>query len=1327
MAEVIGVISSVGQLIDGTTKLIGYINDTKNASKDAREFAKEAMDMKILLQDFQDRLKDQNAPDFWISKVQDVVPLVDRLDSLIDDFNKQVQPVPEGRLQAVKKAGKSLLWTLKKSHVKEIVDRIERLQSVIGLYLDNKMIEVTWAIKSDTSAIKDVQEGLKTLGSDVEELRGQSRRQRQQTVVDFVAPYDFGTKQNTTLARRQPGTGKWFLDASEYRDWVKTGPRKNRTLWCPGIPGAGKTTMMSIVIDDLVKRFDKDEDVAVAFLYGDYGDRKDQDPRNMLSSLWRHLIQKRSMDPVECGVLERQFVIRNQRPQLDEILQLLFSETQRYSRVYIIIDALDEINSRHADRLLQELRTFQPIVRLLITSRFGVEEDSALFESAETLRIKASKQDLQEYIDGRIEKETRLRNSVKKDPTLGAAIAEIVAAKAQGMFLLAKFHIDGLLEEHTAKKIRRALAELPEGEDALKETYDKAMERIKGQKTKDRRLAERVIGFICYAKRPLMASELQHALSVEPDDEEELDDVSLLPENFLTSVCAGLVAIDDEAGTIRFVHKTTQEYFEGIRSTRFADAQFDMATTCLTYLRLESFDIDVPYGNRGVEDLSKQYAFLNYASLYWGHHVRDLDVADLEQVEQEILDFFEHEKNFSCATRVLLLHPLGDMRRKLAWYHEGGKASFKPLNVAAYQCLPGVVSKLLKDSNVDDPDESSYIHSEDGFFGNALHWASVGNHEGILKTLLALPGTDKIINTPGGDGKTSALQEAVIHERGTAIRLLIDSGANLYYQREDYSKSSCLELAIYGSVDTIRILFDADKDRKLLKVNQFMNESPFHRAARNNHVEALKLMLEFGMETYGEAVFKFDDIIDAHQKCPLHYAAEVGHCESSRLLLDNPYSHRLLMVRDKNGGNPFHSAIMQGGAAVTKVFLDVKGVGLLNEKIGPDGGLHLASGRGEAAVVQLLLQHAPDSLYVNEDKSILHSAARSGSADTVRVILDKTGDALLNRADKYGKTPLHDAAARGYNEVVEVLLSHMADSNAKDSALRTPLHYAAVGDYYKLVKLLCSAGSAVAAIDDDGNSALDYALRQRAGSAAFALLKAGANLPALDDDDDLQAWASAQPWWSYVQDPSSSTSEPYSPEAPADVLRIANDLHRDTKLPKELIRMILEHAEVWIQSTVQRGEQILVNDYHGDVVYLQSQPILGKVRRIVFTITSHDQGWSSYPHDFGTYNGSWTWFSAWRLPAGGAVAKIQGPEILRNVHARAESTQHKVRWPKPREQEMEGYHWHPGEGPDSETVQRDWLNNLKDGDRVLIVAKAKYPGWTNYAVRAHMTIFTSVI
>src|SRR5438067_9082960 len=85
-------------------------------------------------------------------------------------------------------------------------------------------------------------------------------------ILDWLTPINYDPQQNDFLARRQPGTGHWLLNSAEYKTWVKT---DKQILFCPGIPGAGKTILTSIVVDYLTtcNQFSNDSTIGIAYIY----------------------------------------------------------------------------------------------------------------------------------------------------------------------------------------------------------------------------------------------------------------------------------------------------------------------------------------------------------------------------------------------------------------------------------------------------------------------------------------------------------------------------------------------------------------------------------------------------------------------------------------------------------------------------------------------------------------------------------------------------------------------------------------------------------------------------------------------------------------------------------------------------------------------------------------------------------------------------------------------------------------------------------------------------------------------------------------------------
>jgi hypothetical protein len=126
-------------------------------------------------------------------------------------------------------------------------------------------------------------------------------------------------------------------------------------------------------------------------------------------------------------------VKKRTRPTLSEWSKLLQSEVRRLSKVFIIIDALDECPESNGtrDSFLIEIRKLQPSIHLLVTSRHIPTISD--FENAARVDVRASDKDVRRYLKDRIERERRLVRHVKADPTLQETIINTIVEKAKGM------------------------------------------------------------------------------------------------------------------------------------------------------------------------------------------------------------------------------------------------------------------------------------------------------------------------------------------------------------------------------------------------------------------------------------------------------------------------------------------------------------------------------------------------------------------------------------------------------------------------------------------------------------------------------------------------------------------------------------------------------------------------------------------------------------------------------------------------------------------------------------------------------------------------------
>lgn len=222
------------------------------------------------------------------------------------------------------------------------------------------------------------------------------------TILNWLTPIDYASQQADFVSRRQEGTGQWLLESAEFRTLMKG---DKQMLFCPGIPGAGKTILTSIVIDCLCARFRNDGTVGIAYLYCEFRQKDQQSPEDLLASLLRQLAEGRPCLPPNLTSLFSSHKRQNTRPSFGELSGSLRSIAATYSKVFIIVDALDECQEANGcrARLLSELISLRGKcgANIFATSRF-TPEIARHFEGDMTLEIRAHDQDVRRYLDSHI-------------------------------------------------------------------------------------------------------------------------------------------------------------------------------------------------------------------------------------------------------------------------------------------------------------------------------------------------------------------------------------------------------------------------------------------------------------------------------------------------------------------------------------------------------------------------------------------------------------------------------------------------------------------------------------------------------------------------------------------------------------------------------------------------------------------------------------------------------------------------------------------------------------------------------------------------------------
>ncbi|KAJ7462944.1 hypothetical protein FB451DRAFT_1562373 [Mycena latifolia] len=370
---------------------------------------------------------------------------------------------------------------------------------------------------------------------DVEGIQENDREaKKREEIMRWYSPLNFSPRQAEIINTRQPETGLWLLEDPTFIAW-KSGSEQR--LLCRGMPGAGKTVLVSIVVDHLQTVAAADvtpvENIGVAVTYLSHKEADEHSPSKILASIWRQLVFRKPISAAIHQLYERHYE-PGTRPSIKDDHIVLRSVIAEYSKTYIVVGVLDEYPERERDILLGHLFSLDRTrVNLMLTSRPRIKiEDVCSNSDLKTLDIRAKEGDICLLVNAQISQSRRLSKHIQSQPGLRKEIETEIVGRNGGMFLLAKLQIESLAAQLTVKQIRDALTNMPEDLDS---SYDEFMNRIDRQGKNQRTISLRALCWIVNSKRPQRPAELMEALAV--------DTANLLDMDTILSLCAGLVVL----------------------------------------------------------------------------------------------------------------------------------------------------------------------------------------------------------------------------------------------------------------------------------------------------------------------------------------------------------------------------------------------------------------------------------------------------------------------------------------------------------------------------------------------------------------------------------------------------------------------------------------------------------------------------------------------------------------------------------------------------------------------------------------------------------------
>ncbi|KAJ7773610.1 ankyrin repeat-containing domain protein [Mycena maculata] len=1067
MAETLGTVTSILQLVDTVQTARELIQDFHHAPEEQRRLLSEMDNLRPLIEEL--RLVADNPMNGLIQQMQ--LP-VEVFHSTMEHFTEKLK---EGK-GPLAKLRKRMSWTMwSKKEATEYLDKFEQFKSLVNSWLSlnirniiiivgNKPYIYEFRLRSHPSCTSIGGQSGQHIASQSPHcppIRGECGRDP--TRPEILTKVDGATaiqqEQIDLLGRRELESG--FSPIVGFGDGNVALERHFGAVAYYMAAGAGKTVLASLVVDHL--ETPQNKNISVACIYLNHKETKIQILSNLFSGLWRQLVHGKNVG-TQAFELYKRHSERRTRPPLDDVQDILSTTVAEWSKVYIIADA--EYPEDDQCILLEHLVSKGPTVNLMMTARPHISP-AALLATFHAIEIHANTDDIRQYIDGCLRKSSRLSKLVKAQPELHWEILSKIITSVDGMFLLAKLHISALSTKPTIKAVREALKNLPKD---LEETYNDAMNRIDSQNEEDRKITHLVLTWVTNAKRPLSVQELQEALAIEPGAT-QLDVDNLLDIGIIFSVCAGLV-IQNGSG-VRLVHYTTQEYLNTIQAQRFPNAQTDITRTLLTLLAFDH------------PSTLRSYSGLVHYAQYCLLHAARKPERSLRTMLVKFLTQVPSWNNF------------------MAWYWHATPWNFpywpshaSPLWIAAAANLleiaewhpPEATGTLLGYSLLK---KGADVNVQGEQYGTALQAAYSQGHWDIFQ-LLVKNGAN--VNVQGGEYET-ALQAASVGDHWDIVRLLIENGADVNAQGGEYGTT--LHVTCYkGQWDIAQLLVENGAD---VDVQSGKHGCALYGACLNGHINTVWLLINSGANVNAQG---------GEHVSALRVASYKGHMNIVQLLIKNGAD---VNVWGGEYGSALQAATFKGHWKISRLLVK-KGANAMKTWSGSSSkmahsqrklqkvlheALQQALHRGNQYITRFIIENGAD-ININTlgggYGNMLRLASETGQEAAVHLLIENGVDVNTQCGD-YGSA-MQVVSSRGHKNIVQLLIKNGSNVNAQGGINRNALQAVCSYSHVDIVQLLIQNGANVNAKGGHYGSALHAASFNGHGVIVHVLIEGGADINA---------------------------------------------------------------------------------------------------------------------------------------------------------------------------------------------------------------------------------------
>lgn len=332
-------------------------------------------------------------------------------------------------------------WPTFKTRFRPIIDSLKRHHSLLS---DEKLTVVIEEVQELSTDFNDRLTEIRQAIRESDTKRHESLFSQKAMIIAKIDPLDYESDQQTASRQRyESNSGDWILWDPKFRSWAHGDTSLDSVLFLHGMPGSGKTTLASRIIDHLRSKTLGLEGLVVFFYFKH---KVPEDTHGTSGEMFRALLaQLLTQDDALLEYMHQQCAEKSKSEvQLDSFLKDCTKHClMNQKRVWIILDGLDECDEEYETNKVESQR----VIKWL--------QEEVLCEGG-TIRLLISGQR-----DGRTETILSTYPEIGLDPNVFHASDIERYTKSRASLIRKRFSLDSKKEADIIEKVASASKGIP--------------------------------------------------------------------------------------------------------------------------------------------------------------------------------------------------------------------------------------------------------------------------------------------------------------------------------------------------------------------------------------------------------------------------------------------------------------------------------------------------------------------------------------------------------------------------------------------------------------------------------------------------------------------------------------------------------------------------------------------------------------------------------------------------------------------------------------------------------------------------------------------------